>query len=371
MNKKFIITIILFSFVFFSDCQRKQNNNLEKLVKKFPVKKELKGKMLGLSRKPLSLQDITVLDTFLILTKQKYTEESFFHVYHVEENYRYLGSFGKQGKAPSEFIEPSLTGQFVKCQNFSGAWIYDFQKLKLTLINITRTIQKEKTVIEKSISEPPVVGQARNLFILQNNMLTGTSMSPKGRFFFYNMDKKEIVKWIEYYPKVKDPPDKGQLHNFYSSKTCISPNGKKLISALTFFERIDIINTKTKSKDLSLIFNRKPKKPPETFLKDLSKPFPQNLEYYYNDLQVTNKYIYALKFNTIHKKLDVPWSTTPILQIFKLNGEPICSYRLNKGVVYFAVDERNKTVYGAQFTKNHEIKIIKYSISNNDINKEK
>jgi hypothetical protein len=340
------LSYIFIGLLLFSSCGSSSTNK-EIKVSSFPVEKELVGKWVSLENSQFP-DYIGIVDSF-ILTKTFQQSDSFlFQLYNKNSHKQYL-RFGKAGKGPNEFLNPKPTGQVETKGNKIGLWVNDLYKQKYMFINLTQTINDKKTIIDKEFITPKEAEIGLDAFILKNNDIAGTSMSEKGRLFYYN-HKDKTTKWVEYFPKVTYPPVKEeQLHNLYSSTTRISPNQKYIVSALRLFKRIDVFNDKL-DHIFSITFKDSPKEP--NFFKDEKNPIPNNLVHYYTDLFLSSKYIYALNSaitqTDLSKENDTRYSE---VQVFTYTGDPIALYKLDHFIGSFTVDEENGIIWGISMPK--------------------
>ena len=321
------------------------NNPADKVrkISKFPIDKTITGEHIPFDNPPLCADYVTIVDTFIIIKDMQFCSSYIFHVYN-KNTYKFINSFGTKGNGPNEFLKPKPTGQFEINKSFAGMWIYDFHKLKYKFINLSRTIAEQRTIIEKEFTAPKATDVGLDVFILKNNDLIGTSMSPEGRLFYFD-SRENTTRWIDYFPEVPYPPVKEkQMHNLYVSATKISPDEKYIVSALRLFKRIDVFNDKLECL-FSLTFNDSPGEP--DFYRNKNNPVPGGLVHYYTDLYLSEKYIYALNSQITQEQLSKDTDTGySEVQVFKYDGTPVASYKLDHFIGSFTIDEDNGYILG-------------------------
>ncbi len=335
-------TIILF-LLFIAACNT--GNKKEIIIIKetdFQKDKMLIGEYLNIYPTPHCPENILIIDSLLIIKNGDMCNDDFFYIYNKNDN-KFLNSFGKRGRGPKEFLSVKMSGQYVKNENSIKIWVHNRTGFKL--INITRSVEENRIVIDdeiiyKSQEFHPVL----DAFLLPNINIIGKSLTRLGRLFYYDSNDNKI-NWIEYFPKVTNPPfDEDMIVNLYIGPTSISPDNSRIVSALELFKRIDVFSEKTDHL-FSLVFDGSPENP--DFYVNPNNPIPNDLMHYYYDLFLTDKFIYALNINIseaeINKDLDSGYSE---IHVFCWAGKPIAIYRLNHLIYSITVDENKGYLYG-------------------------
>ncbi len=346
--------IILFFFLLIA-CQKKQMDNVI-LIREFPENKSIKGEYLTFESEPLMIGKITMIDSLFIVQNAGDPHAPLFNVYH-KESYKLLASFGRRGNGPNEFYNqmPTGVGQYEIIDHSICMWVRDGFICKL--INLSKSILNKKTVIEKKIKTPKSVFIGLDVLILPNDNLFGTSMSQKGRFFYYDSETKE-TNWIRYFPEVKNPPIKEQqMHNLYVSSTKINKDGNIIVSALIYFKRIDVFNNNAELQ-FSLVFEDSPTDPAFS-ISDRPKSFMR----YYRDVYISKNKIYALNLERSEGEILEDKYKTSEVHVFTLEGKPVCNYKLDHIMGAFTIDEENGNIFGITMSEDRErTQIIKYKL---------
>ena len=335
-------------------CIPSERGNI-KLIKKFPKEKYLSGELIKLEKNPLLVNDFIVVDSLIIAESAYIENDTIFSVYN-KNTFRYLNSFGQKGRGPKEFLEenPIITGQYKMRNNDICIWLGDLFSYKL--VNITKSIKENKTVIERVISLPKSVGTGGdNVFVFENDDLLGTPFdSQRGRIFYYSAQTGE-VKWVEYFPKVNNPPIiEKNMHNLYGGPAKLSEDKKLFVSALSLFKRIDVFDNNTNHK-FSIKFNDSPK--------DVDLISKSLVRYYY-DVDISKRFIYALNNNlTSEQVINGGKGAFSELQVFSIDGDPICVYKLDHLLSRIEVDEENDYILGFAYLSDlDESRLIRYKL---------
>lgn len=348
---------IIFILIILVSCQNEESGTI---IKDFPQKKFLESHSVLLYNLPLIADKIITIDSFLVIQNTKDPKADIFFIYN-KNNKKFLGSFGRRGGGPNEFTANILTisGQFENVDNSTCIWVRNGFWCKL--INLNKSISENKTIIEKKIKTPRSLIFGKDIFILPNNKMFGTSMSSEGRFFNYNLKTKKM-NWVEFFPKVKTPHPDYDKHNVYTGPLRINNSGSTIVSALTSFKRIDIFNQEAKLKH-SIIFEDSPKDPDFQNRKNTG-----TFMLYYLDAQVTEQFIYALNLNAyLDDLVKEDYTTNNEIHVFTIEGKPIISYKLDTLIDSFTVDEENKCIWAtkAPISDKDEPQVVCFKIETN------
>lgn len=346
--------ILLFVVLSVFSCQENIEKNIL-LVENFEEIKELKGDTLTLENKFIGENDIFIKSKFLII-KNRYEDKDFYFKVYDTKTLNYLGGFAKIGRGPGEFNSIETSGQFEIVDGFVCLWVHE--QFKSKLINVEKSLSEKETIIEKKFKHPKSLISSRELVIIDSNNMVGTSMSDKGRFFHYNYKSRE-VDWSAFYPKTANVNvKKSELHNLYVNDVKSTPNKEIIVSALLYFKRIDILDQRINRK-FSIVFKDSPKNPQYR-----SGPPVPSLMFYYNDLHISDKHIYALNLNvTAGELMNAKCSYNSELHVFTLEGVPIVNYKLDRAIGKIAIDEKNGVFYGlGTKPETEESQLIRYEL---------
>lgn len=351
MKYSFIILLI----ILLTACQEKETKKTI-IIENFEEKKALTGKLVYLDKMPLITEKIIIAGSFLIIQNPIDNKVPMFYVYN-KNDYAFLGSFGAKGGGPNEFSSqnPRMTGQYEIIDNSICIWVID--QFKCKLINLTKSISIKKTVIEKKITTPKSIFIGSEILMLPDGDMFGSCMNQDGRFFYYESKSKK-TNWTPFFPKVKNPPiQKEQMHNLYYGPLRINKSGSTIVSALTYFKRIDVFN-KDAEFQFSLSFEDSPTDPAFSINKK-----PETFKYYYMDVYVSENYIYALNLNKSEKQLrERDFKRASEIHVFTIDGKAVSSYTLDYFIGAFTVDEENKCIWGIRMQeKENETQIVRYN----------
>ena len=189
--------------------------------------------------------------------------------------------------------------------------------------------------------------------------MVGRSMNQEGRLFYYDK-KNEAINWVKYTPEIDNPPTHN-LHNLYAGPLKIRPDNSKIVHALLYFKRIDVF-TSCAEHIISYALRDSPEDP--GLFKDPNNPFPNTLMYYYMDLFLSDKLIYALNVNIPMKEFNDFDSGYSELHVFSFDGEFIDSYNLNHLIFSIAIDEDEGYLYGLRLPAENEYstKLVRFKL---------
>jgi hypothetical protein len=219
--------------------------------------------------------------------------------------------------------------------------------MKLSLIDINKALTSSTYEPEKVIRMPPQIGSAVNIISLDDNIFIGSGNKSDGEFFIYNASTKKLewknffIDYDENFMELLIKSDK--LDEYKRGIIKIKPDGSRFVKAFTFIPIIDIYNQDGKI-EFSLILKNHEK--PNINLK--VKQFEGSTKVYYENVFLTDNYIYALNRNCNLEDYSKNICKDAEIHVYSWDGNAVCKYKLNEGigpVAPFVVDEANKRVY--------------------------
>jgi len=348
MKKLLQITLAL---LFFASCSIEEEYRTIK-ISEFPEVISVKGEVFEYDNPPhLFGHELYMIDSIIVL-RNRLEESEFFYLVD-KNNGEIIGSFGKRGKGPNEFLYPVFYDQFERKNDSTYMWIHDLHQRKMVLVNLNNYLLKEDPGIEKTMTQPEPVSWGLDILVLPDENLVGRSMSPEGRFFYHDVTT-DSTKWVEFFPQVVDPPDKRMMVNLYQGPTRIKPDNSKFVSALNYFKRIDVFSAEEGPTHLfSCVFDDSPENP--EFPSEMDQSIPGTLMNYYFDLHLTENYIYAINVNITNEELNKEKDTGySELHVFSWDGEAVACYKLNHLIFSFSIDEENGYLYGHALPESYE-----------------
>jgi len=349
MKNRLHLIIIVVTFFFLSNCQTDQNNKSQQNNTRII---NIKGE--SILKKEYGAMSIAVVDT-LILVYIKGSKD-FYHIYNAN-TLNYIGRLGKRGNGPSEWSAPHYSGQYIKTDSAILIWINDVFKYRFMLVNVTKSLKQNIPVVEKEYRHSPNFYLTQDLLYVNDFKLVGTlgmDAIEKGRLCLYNPILNS-VQITNLFPKISNQNNFNtyDLYQIYFDDIRLKPDRSLLVSAMNTFDRIDIFDT-TGNVIKSIIGNEvkidgiKNKKNSELV----------GLTSYYEDIYLSDEYIYTLYYNQPVKDYGEIFIPTEI-RVFDYTGNQLFCLKTEDYLMTFSVDENNGWIYGVDYFNE---KILKYNI---------
>jgi hypothetical protein len=330
----------------------------------FPCKYKMDEYQVITSIRQLVPWEIFSVDSLFIIYEHQGSDH-FFHVYN--EGFNFIGSFGKKGNGPGEFTMAEFCGQYYKDDNGNiKLWIHDqnlFKAFKVDLLKAMNAQENDESFIEETVNLPTeVLTIPEFLEITEGELYIGRSdMVSYGRYFIFQNDDTPI-KWTETYPNVDEFTVADNLTLAYHSTTRYDAINKRVVSAMTQLDQIDIFDNEM---NLFKSVVHENENPSPNFL-SVDHPFNDNNYTYYMDLCLTDQYIYTsylnVPFSVLRKSIkDGPKNIQGFVHVFDLDGIPIAELQFEHSVSRFAVDQENEFIYMFNFG-NEDMPLLKYKL---------
>lgn len=258
----------------------------------------------------------------------------------------FLGEYVSQGKGPSEMLDPIFWGQFVDDENSLGAWFYEPNRMRYSLIDFNNLIDSGTVTPLKTYIMPPQLGAAVNLINIDNYIIAGGRCT-SGEFLKYTPDTKEkefrpfIVEFSSSF--MKDLSRSGLMKNLKQGVLKVKPDGSHFVKAYSYLPIIDIYDHNAELK--FSIINDKLIKPDINFSKKLFNP---NTRVYNTNVFLTDRFIYVANNNCSLQELSEEKANNVLIEVYSWEGRPLVKFDLNEGIgpmAPFVVDEKNEMIY--------------------------
>ena len=321
----------------------------------FPKTEVLKGESVSLDtalfRHPYRIR----VNEERVVIEDLHGLDCFFHLF-TYPDFRYLSSFGQRGQGPEEMMTVDdcrwLGKSFWGLDNIKSELVrWDFDESR------TQMLRKERVKLDKETF------RAFDFVFYRNGSVLIPNFSGDTRFCEVNKDGKLITKWgmipTEDQEALKEMP-----HAFgqgWSSFIDYSPKSGTLVAVTQLGEVMEIWNTKKSSHQVIKGELGEPK-----FKKTQDYAIPSGIKGY-NDVQVTDRAIYAIFAGLSYKEMlgktqkgmNVPEGGKTV-RVFSLEGEPLKEYKLDHSVSGIWVDEQVGKMWALDV--NSDEPLVEYSI---------
>jgi len=374
--KKSILFLMLVSMVFVLSCNNRKKSSPQSASGysgSFDSAYSVTGREI--LKEEYNALMLNAVDTFL-LASHRNTDKYFFTLYGSKSQQKIM-QLMPYGKGPGEF---SSGYAYQYAQNEDGiwyVWILDYRRSLLYKVNISKSVEEGKTVVEKIIKTGSRDSFFADIdfnmvFFVDSNKLVGTTsnLSKKmKRFVVYNPIEDTVVKAVDPFPKVnydftKKDEGYGRLMYIYNplflADFDMKPDKSLFASAMDKFNRLDIfdingnvVNSYVDDDNITEnLIN-------EYLASNLDNFRNVPIKYYYANMDVTDRFIFALYQN----RLDSAYKTSiPVkVRVFNWKAEPVCTIDIPDYLQYISIDEDNGILYGTSY---YDEKFLKYDIKN-------
>lgn len=357
MRCPFLSVLIL--IIVLSSCGRKEEYKVI-TVNDFPVNTELYGEIVNIPNMPPCGTEVWIVDTLLLLKNEAgECDEPYFFVYDLI-TLDLLVKFGAHGRGPGEFIDVSYLGQYFKDKEGIKILLNNTSPSSIEIVNLSSTIEEGQIMVDSTILLPEVLSLALEYYMLPDSSFIGSAMMIDGRFFCYHDGKLTLSP---FYPELSREIPNDIKHNMYIGSSSISNDNYLFASALIHFKQIDVYSTKL-DHQFSIRF---PDSPDDIdFSKDSNAPIGRDLDFFYRDIHISDRYIYALYHGIKYTDSDVVDYGHSEIHLFSLQGEPLAKYTLNHTLFSIISTENDAFLYGAAGFQDETLylPIIRFNLPN-------
>lgn len=301
----------------------------ETIITHFPKTIFLKGEEKKIDT--LGVVNITITDTFLIAYTPMHNEY-YFHVFGTS-NLNYLGSFLPVGRGPNEFYGIDYDKDCESEKGIAKVWVSNF--LTKYQWNITESIKQGHTVIDSTFNLKGIFSEGI-WYIGRNHRLFGLQNTKNNRnYILYDTDNQTEICKKSIFPRnvpyknisaiamnsyVKPDDSQIALVGCWSNHICIFNVDFSEIKPLAIYDKMISIN-------------------------EIAATERPDRVMFYSWADVTNQYLYCLYVNQPEKDRRYH-SGNEEFHIFDWEGNPIMNIVISENIMFFAVDEKNKCLYG-------------------------
>lgn len=298
-----------------------------------------------LAQELMPLQGITnpirveVKHPFLILQNMK-LNDSLFHIYDLA-SHELKNVFGVIGQGPDDFVAPWLFQT-----QLSDFLIGDLGKNRVHQFGIDELGQP----VFKGTKQPGYINGVNEAAFINDSLYVVDAMYTGSSLYLLNLqDELPRKSWvyrntdmIDYYAD----PDMGRVY----------ANESRIVFCYGYKKQIVFMDT-----DFNLIKRVKFKFTSPSFSNSSENQGDNKVSYVYSYLG--KRYLYALFFGISWNEYRANSTCGTVLEVFDLNGNPVARYHLDgRRPVYFAVDEKTFTLYGAGEDGDPEDNLLMYKL---------
>jgi len=267
------------------------------------------------------------------------------------DNTEFLFSYGKEGNGPGEYFG-------LKKLEILDRFIYTFD-ISWSIVN--------KISLDSIIQNPDYIPVSTYLYErpkIHNFELINETTSVVGYYrenprFRVLKNFTDTLERFHQYPPIENkynlPETKfvgGVRGNLYQAESDYSASSDLLVLSYYNSTLIDIIDFKSRRLIKRLVGNDNNFPPDYVLMSDQRASSLKDSKAGFNEVQITENYIYALyNGKTIEKNFGDLMTGTAIYK-FDLEGNPLVKYNLNPELTSFAVDEENQKIYGVNYYDN-------------------
>jgi hypothetical protein len=298
----------------------------------------------------------------ILLVKQKSadTSRNLYNVYAKDLNY--LGSVGKYGaQAPNDFIGASFSGQLVNDSSDLSIVINDFPKSRVSVLNISKSLDFDSTIIDYSIKYHPKYDFSGNIFFGKKSFILGRQggmgfETNREQFHILEENGGELKSYGDY-PMIVDVDDpKSELYNYVNdSYLAMRPDGSRFASVLFYYDQLTIFDSS--GKVIRTVKTEKFKRYRESEI-IFDDNIMNDLNIFYRSIHVSAKYIYALIYD--QPKSELSKKHIPVsIRVFDWDGNLKGILKSEEYLTHISVDEESGLLYADYY---EEQSILKYDI---------
>jgi hypothetical protein len=292
----------------------------------------------------------------------------YFIIVYDSETLKELGEFARKGRGPDEFPTTIIIDRIFQCDNNVYIWVHDLNESVLCMINITESLKKQVTIIDKKFKTKAESGFFMAFFIDSTKIIgrSTNSIPQMYRLQLYNPQQDVITKTVPLFPVVKKLSDDidfiyRKYNYLYTSNIGLKNDMTKIASAMSSFNRIDIFDTDGILETSILEGVEIPKDDIQSYLTAESGD-NRALMIHYNAIYTTDNYIYALYYGQPKSDYAMKFIKTEI-RIFDWAGKPLSKIEVPDYLLNFSIDEEKGLMYGVDYFNGKNIRYdIKKSI---------
>lgn len=343
--------IIIYIVFFFISCASDYDESWQ-MISEFPSPIKLEG--VHIMENEFGVVYIYSAYSYIIASTIR---DTIFHVY--DNNLKYLGGFGQQGRGPYEFPQIGLIKDIVEQDDGFVAFAIDLMGNKKYGIDISSTLTSNELNVQYEYELPWNLSGAYLFYHIGENTIVGTyrdhfyqRLDGKYGLFYYYPETDSIEIYTLYNLDIFS--DNGQQVNDPSARmninahaSALSPDRSKIAVLMFHTPRLEVFTIGDHQPSRFLLQDEPPK---EDF--ELTSLYQGNIVKYYYDIQATDRFIYML-YSGHTEAADEAEPSERYIKVIDWEGTPHYQFQIpaEYGITIFTIDEENKTFYCLSHSK--------------------
>jgi hypothetical protein len=248
-----------------------------------------------------------------------------------------MGTILKKGEGPDEFLHTNVSIQFTEDSTGCKFWGYDSNLRLFYLLNITKTIEEQRTVIEKKYDLRKLGFNGQWIYVSDSLLLATNWTIDNMEVFTYNPQKDQITYRTQLFD-VTHNTSLNHIHAF-SHILDVKPDLSKIVIDMLYLNQLHIISLNNTEDRVSFSTSKHPGN-----FEQIIRTNTADLVTYYKDIRVTDRFIFANY--TPHSLRDENDITKTVIHVFDWEGNPVARIDMPHYTPYFAIDEKRGFLYG-------------------------
>ncbi len=346
-----ILIFIGFYLLLLTSCQQRPQNifiGSVRMISDFPKTVTLIGDTIAIDN--FGANTIHIIDSFMIFAGGRL--DTFYKVCS-KYDYTYLGNYIPQGRGQSELSSISFPLFYQTDSSGAKIFLQDRENLTIKTFNITKSVKKRRTVFDNENIDIKNLPGLKTLYPINDTLFFlhyFNYRNNKECYALLNSDTQIPLYTDTIYNNSISSRGNIFLWNTFGS---INYNKKRYVTAMQFFNQINIYNIDTRNA-LTIIPNNT-----QTQIKEVEETLmPEKMEYY-EDLISTDSQIWALYANKNRKDWATQENISTEIHVLDWDGNPLVKFILPQKINKIALDEEQKILYGMTSSE----KVFKYPIN--------
>lgn len=326
------ITLFLISLLFYS-CSKDNNVFCESMIhiEKFPEEKTSRGKLMADTL--YFTYNIFSFEDNVISINQKKAK----HLFQVFDNKftKKLSEFGNFGRARNDFYNNFfLHNHYKDSNNNTIIWISDDTQGKIKAINLNKSIEKSRVVIDRELDIPTATPMAT--LVANDSILVSLDLVQSNiNMITQNTKSNKILSTETFYQTNAT----GNTQTAFLGMWTITPDGQKIINCMSSFNQINMCDINGKNRK-SVSYKDAPLGI-ENVLNSNNIP----KYYYYGCVICDSKYIYAIYHDVDYLDIGKPEKNSQ-LHVFDYEFNAIKLINLDKNIQTITFGDNPNSIYG-------------------------